>query len=93
MEGHPVVALNRAARVSERFRDGTESRGHALAIGEPEPEDVDNTLSAIPFCIRAGCRRPIRPGQGRRRAPGGSGKLDWKGIAFPDCRTGASICP
>jgi len=28
MEGHPVVALNRAARVSERFRDGTESRGH-----------------------------------------------------------------
>jgi hypothetical protein len=31
MEGHPVVALNRAARVSERFRDGTESRGHGTS--------------------------------------------------------------
>ena len=33
MEGHPVVAPNRAARGvptwgPERFRDGTESRGH-----------------------------------------------------------------
>jgi hypothetical protein len=31
MEGHPVVAPNRAARVSERFRDGTESRGHGTS--------------------------------------------------------------
>ena len=31
MEGHPVVALNRAARVSERFRDGTEFGGHGTS--------------------------------------------------------------
>jgi hypothetical protein len=28
MEGHPVVAPNGAARVSKRFRNSTEPRGH-----------------------------------------------------------------
>jgi len=28
MEGHPVVAPNGAARVSERFRNSTEPYGH-----------------------------------------------------------------
>ena len=37
MEGHPVVAPNRAARVSERFRDGTESRGHGTRPPAPSP--------------------------------------------------------
>jgi hypothetical protein len=29
MEGHPVVAPNRAARVSKRFRNSTEPYGHS----------------------------------------------------------------
>ena len=31
MEGHPVVAPNRAARVSKRSCDGTEPRGHGTS--------------------------------------------------------------
>jgi hypothetical protein len=36
MEGHPVVAPNGAARVSKRFRNSTESRGHGTRAEFPQ---------------------------------------------------------
>ena len=33
MEGHPVVVPNGAARVSKRFRNSTEPRGHGTNVG------------------------------------------------------------